>query len=93
MFRDGVFQERVMYLVGAAVLRHFQSVEMIEVLAFFRRVAPRSSRAGDGAMTSGSVAEQRRRIAWWYREASQSRLKPMTEKAKLLKDQLPNVIT
>jgi transposase len=32
-------------------------------------------------------------FAWWYRWASHSRLKPMIEKAKMLKRHLPNILT
>jgi transposase len=35
----------------------------------------------------------RKHFAWWYRWATHSRLKPMIEKAKMLKSRLPNILT
>jgi transposase len=35
----------------------------------------------------------RKQFAWWYRWATHSRLKPMIEKAKMLKSRLPNILT
>src|SRR5438552_770658 len=35
----------------------------------------------------------RKHFAWWYRWATHSRLKPMIDKAKMLKDRLNNVLT
>jgi transposase len=35
----------------------------------------------------------RKHFAWWYRWATHSRLKPMIEKAKMLKAHLPNILT
>jgi transposase len=32
-------------------------------------------------------------FAWWYRWATRSRLKPMIEKAKMLKSHLKNILT
>ena len=38
-------------------------------------------------------ASARKQFAWWYRWATHSRLKPMIEKAKMLKSRLPNILT
>ncbi|MBW3596018.1 MAG: ISL3 family transposase [Planctomycetes bacterium] len=38
-------------------------------------------------------ASARKQFAWWYRWATHSRLKPMIEKAKMLKARLPNILT
>jgi transposase len=35
----------------------------------------------------------RKHFAWWYRWATHSRLKPMIDKARMLKRRLPNVLT
>jgi transposase len=35
----------------------------------------------------------RKHFAWWHRWATRSRLKPMIEKAKMLKARLPNILT
>lgn len=35
----------------------------------------------------------RKHFAWWYRWATHSRLKPMAEKARMLKSRLPNILT
>lgn len=35
----------------------------------------------------------RKHFAWWYRWATHSRLKPMVEKAKMLKSRLANILT
>lgn len=35
----------------------------------------------------------RRHFAWWYRWATHSRLEPMIDKARMLKERLPNVLT
>lgn len=35
----------------------------------------------------------RKHFAWWYRWATHSRLKPIIEKAKMLKSRLPNILT
>jgi transposase len=35
----------------------------------------------------------RKHFAWWHRWATHSRLKPMIEKAKMLKSRLPNLLT
>jgi transposase len=40
-----------------------------------------------------SVRQAQQHFAWWYRWATHSRLKPMIEKAKMLKARLPNVLT
>ena len=38
-------------------------------------------------------ASARKHFAWWYRWATRCRLKPMIEKAKMLKTRLPNILT
>ena len=38
-------------------------------------------------------APARRHFAWWYRWATHSRLKPMIEKAKMLKSRVRNILT
>jgi transposase len=38
-------------------------------------------------------APARKHFAWWYRWATRSRLKPMVEKAKMLKSRLANILT
>ena len=35
----------------------------------------------------------RKHFAWWYRWATHSRLKPMVDKARMLKSRLPNILT
>jgi len=35
----------------------------------------------------------RKHFTWWYRWATHSRLKPMVEKARMLKSRLPNILT
>jgi transposase len=35
----------------------------------------------------------RKHFAWWYRWATHSRLKPIVEKARMLKSHLPNILT
>lgn len=35
----------------------------------------------------------RKHFAWWYRWATHSRLKPMVEKARMLKSRMPNILT
>ena len=35
----------------------------------------------------------RKHFAWWYRWATHSRLPPMIEKARMLKQRLPNILT
>lgn len=35
----------------------------------------------------------RKHFAWWYRWATHSRLKPVVEKARMLKSHLPNILT
>jgi transposase len=40
-----------------------------------------------------SEAPARKHFAWWYRWATHSRLKPMIEKAKMLKPRVKNILT
>lgn len=40
-----------------------------------------------------SARQAERHFQWWYRWATHSRLKPMIEKAKMLKARLPNLLT
>ena len=39
------------------------------------------------------VGVARKHFTWWYRWATHSRLKPMIEKAKMLKSRLANILT
>jgi transposase len=43
--------------------------------------------------TYTSEAWAKKHFAWWYRWATHSRLKPMAERARLLKARLPNILT
>lgn len=38
-------------------------------------------------------ASARKHFAWWYRWATHSRLKPVVDKARMLKSRLPNILT